>query len=164
MTEDARIKRNAARLRECNPVFAIRISKVLGRLEALGFRPRIQEAYRSRTDQLAAFQRGASRLKVGFHNLTSPEGKPDSCAVDVLDDNAPLNPGTRYLLTLAWCAKQERCVTGIDWGLLQPQRKAIATAIDEQDFDLPLRVGWDPCHVQPADVPLDAALQGRRPA
>lgn len=164
MTDDARNKRNASKLRECNPVFAMRVSRILGRLEADGFRPRIQEAYRSRSDQLAAFQRGASRVKVGFHNMTTPDGKPDALAVDVLDDNAPLSPGTRYVLALAWAAKCELCATGIDWGLLQPQRNAIAAAIEAKQLDADVRVGWDPCHVQPADVPLDAALQGRRPS
>lgn len=164
MTEDARIKRNAARLRECNPVFAMRVSKILGRMEALGYRPRIQEAYRSRSDQLAAFQRGASRVKAGFHNLTTPDGKPDSCAVDVLDDNAPLSPTTRYLLALAWAAKQEQCETGIDWGLERCQRDAVWKAINDKRFDAQVSVGWDPCHVQPYDVTLEAALKGARPS
>lgn len=164
MTEDARIQRNAARLKECNPVFAMRVSNIINRMEALGFRPRIQEAYRSRSDQLAAFQRGASRVKAGFHNLTTPEGKPDSLAVDVLDDNMPLNPTTRYMLALAWCAKQEQCATGVDWGLARYLRDAVAKAIEDQQFDAKVKVGWDACHVQPADVTLEDAIKGVRPS
>ena len=166
MKEDARIARNATRLRECNPVFAVRVSKIINRMESLGFRPRIQEAYRSQSDQLAAVRRGASRTKQGFHNLTNSDGKPDSCAVDVLDDNAPNNPGLRYMLSLAWCAKQEKCVTGIDWGCTAHVKRILAKAINEQRFDFEIDrhlIGWDPCHVQPADLSLDRALTGDRP-
>jgi len=166
MKEEARITRNATRLRECNPVFAVRASKIIGRMESLGFRPRIQEAYRSQSDQLAAVRRGSSRVKEGFHNLTSPEGKPDSCAVDVLDDNAPNNPGLQYMLALAWCAKQEKCSTGIDWGCTAHVNRLIAKAIEEQRFDFKIDmhlIGWDPCHVQPADLEREDALRGRRP-
>lgn len=163
MKEDARIQRNATRLKECNPAFAMRVSKVLNRMEALGFRPRIQEAYRSRSDQLAAFQRGSSRVKVGFHNMTTPEGKPDSLAVDMLDDDWPLNPPIGYLLALARAAKRETLQTGIDWGLPVHYRKLLQRAIDGESLENNPKVGWDPCHVEPADITLTEAIKGVRP-
>src|SRR6266849_193113 len=117
MTESDRLKRNKERLKELFPTFAVRIGKVLVDLEAAGVRPRIQEAYRSPEDQLKAFNAGFSKLKFGFHNVTGAGGNRESLAVDLLDDDQPLNPSTGYLLRLATVAQKQRLETGILWGL-----------------------------------------------
>ena len=44
MQEAARLARNKERLTECFPTFAARVAKVIQDMEALGFRPRIQDA------------------------------------------------------------------------------------------------------------------------
>jgi len=163
MKEEARRARNTQRLGELNPAFARRIAAIITELESKGFRPRIQDAYRSKSDQLAAFQRGSSRVRAGFHNLTNAQGKPDSLAVDMLDDDWPLNPPIGYLVALARAAKNVQCETGIAWGLPVHYRKQLERMIDGESLNISPKVGWDPCHVQPADLSLDAALKGARP-
>ena len=95
------MERNSERLTECFPPFAGVLRTALDTLKAEGFRPRIQDAWRSEADQLLAFANGNSRTKFGFHNVVGPGGEKQSLACDVLDDDNPLNPRTRFLLALA---------------------------------------------------------------
>src|SRR3982751_510333 len=105
MNEAARKQRNKQRLTECFPKFAKRVEAVINDLEAQGFRPRIQEAHRSIEDQLKAFREGFSKVKFGFHNITGSNGKAESLAVDLLDDDKPLNPSRKYIILLAAAAQ-----------------------------------------------------------
>jgi len=66
---------------------------VISDLEADGLGPRVQDAWRPAEDQLKAFKSGHSKLKFGIHNVTGVNGFKEALAIDLLDDNAPLNPG-----------------------------------------------------------------------
>src|SRR5690349_24930751 len=102
MQETARIARNQERLSECFPTFAKRVADVIADMEAQGFRPRIQAAHRSIADQKIAHDTGHSHVLFGFHNVTGTGGKPESLAVDLLDDDHPDETVPRkYLITLA---------------------------------------------------------------
>ena len=98
MNEAARQQRNQQRLAECFPKFARRVKAVIEELEAQGFRPRIQDAHRTIADQIKAFNGGFSKVRFGFHNVTGPNGKSESLAVDLLDDDKPLNPSRKYII------------------------------------------------------------------
>jgi hypothetical protein len=161
--EDKRNERNAVKLAELHASFAKRVRAILETLEGEGLRPRIQQAWRSPEDQRQAYESGHSKLKFGFHNLTGPKGGPDSLAVDVLDDDHPTQSGIPYLLHLAAAAEADRCVTGIRWGLPAKLREAVDRAIAEADWDAPVKIGWDPTHVQPGDLTLREAKKGKRP-
>ena len=115
MTEAARLARNTQRQSELFPTFARRIAALIASLGAQGIRPRIQEAWRSPEDQRKAFEAGHSKLLFGFHNVTGAAGRPEALAIDLLDDDHPLNPGRPYLLKLAAAAEQQKLVTGIRW-------------------------------------------------
>ena len=104
MNETQRKQRNTERIAELWPSFVSKIEAVIAELETLGLRPRIQDARRSEHDQLIAFNSGHSKLKFGFHNVTGSNGAKEALAVDMLDDNHPLNIGTEYLLFLAAAA------------------------------------------------------------
>lgn len=164
MNEAQRRQRNADRLQELYPAFAAQIDSILRELESLGYRPRIQEAYRSPEDQLRAYNSGNSKLKYGFHNVTGTDGRKESLAVDLLDDDRPLNPTTAYLLRLYAAAKQRTLTTGVLWGLTQTQRRAIEEALTAQDWDRSVRTGWDSWHVEPTGLTPAEARQGKRPA
>ncbi len=163
MTEPARRKRNEERLKELFPKFAQRIKLVIADLEAASLRPRIQEAYRSPADQLAAFNAGNSKLKFGFHNVTSAGGRPESLAVDLLDDNNPLNPPISYLLQLAQVARNRQLETGILWGLPANLQQGVEAALKAKDFTQKVKVGWDPTHIQPTGITVAEAKAGKRP-
>ncbi len=163
MTETARTARNRQRLTELYPTMAKKVAAIIKDLEGHQLRPRIQSAYRSPADQLAAYNAGHSKLKYGFHNVTGPGGEPESLAVDLLDDNHPTNMGSRYLLMVAAAAQAHSCITGIRWGLPAAMAKAIDAAIAAKNWDAPVKVGWDPTHIQPTGLTPQAAKAGKRP-
>jgi len=163
MDEPARRQRNEQRLAELFPSFRARIARVIQTLEAAGIRPRIQDAWRSPADQLAAYTAGHSKLRYGFHNVTGADGTKESLAVDMLDDDAPTAPGTAYLLHLAAAAEGEGLTTGIQWGLPKALAAAIDTAIAGRDWSASVKVGWDPTHVQPTGITPAEAKAGKRP-
>jgi hypothetical protein len=67
MQEPRRLERNRDRLAECHAVFAEALRGVIEDMEQQGFRPRIQDAWRSPEEQLEAFNSGHSELRFGFH-------------------------------------------------------------------------------------------------
>jgi hypothetical protein len=163
MQEPQRLERNRQRLTECYQVFAEALALVINDMERLGFRPRIQTAWRSPEAQLAAFHSGNSELRFGLHNVTGTGGRQEALAVDLLDDDAPLDPSRRYLLTLAAVAGDHGLETGILWGLQRSTRERLVKAIETHDFDVPGKIGWDPCHVQVIGISPTQAKQGQRP-
>jgi hypothetical protein len=163
MTEDERKARNRARLAECTPAFRKKVAAILADLEGHGLRPRIQEGWRSPARQRQLLADGFTKVRWGMHNATTENGKPDSLAVDILDDDHPNKEGTRFLLMLAASAKAHGCVTGIAWGLSQEDRDTIRSAIASRSFDAHVEVGWDPCHVQIGGISVVEARNGARP-
>ena len=164
MKDTARHQRNQQRLQELFPTVAARVAAVIRELEDEGWRPRIQDAWRSVAAQEAAYEAGHSKLRYGFHNVTGADGRPEALAVDLLDDDAPLNPGKPYLLRLAAAAEQAGLATGIRWGLSAKLAQAIDSAISLRDWQAPVKIGWDPTHVQPAGLTVAQARAGSRPA
>lgn len=163
MKEADRRARNAQRMTTLYPTFVARLSAVIKELETGGLRPRIQDAWRSPADQLEAYNAGHSKLKYGFHNVTGPAGEKESLAVDLLDDDAPLNPGTPYVLRLTAAAEKHGLTTGARWGLPIKLQQAIDTAILDKNWDAPVKVGWDPLHVEPTGITVAEAKAGKRP-
>lgn len=155
MNEPNRKNRNKERLTELYPTFRVKIENVIKDLEDIGFRPRIQSAWRSPEDQEKAYETGHAEVRYGFHNVVGLDGKPEALAVDLLDDDYPLNPRRAYLLRLAAVAARYDLETGIRWGLPESMRVAINNAIQTQDWNAKLKIGWDPTHVQPAGLNID---------
>lgn len=163
MKEAARLARNTQRLTEMFGPMAPVVRRVLNRMEKQKFRPRIQSAWRSEADQLLAFQRGTSEVKFGFHNVTGAGGVKQSLACDVLDDDHPLGPPTRYLLALAIAARAEGLETGIAWNLKPALAAGVEAAIAARDLDRPVKIGFDPTHIQPVGITIAQAKSGKRP-
>jgi hypothetical protein len=163
MDENARRARNAQKLTELYPIFRVRVSAVIQSLEGQGIRPRIQEAWRSPQAQLDAFSSGHSKLKFGFHNICGAGGTPESLAVDLLDDDNPLSPATSYLLQVAAAARVQQLNTGIRWGLPAALAAAIDAALTAKNWTAPVKVGWDPTHIEPMGLTVTEAKAGKRP-
>lgn len=164
MNETQRKERNTERVTGLWPSFGNKIKAVIGTLEAQGLRPRIQDGWRSPQDQLIAFNTGHSKLKYGFHNVTGANGKKEALAVDMLDDDHAANEGSEYLLHLAAAAQAQGLVTGIRWGLPKKLSDAIDAAIANQNWQAPVKLGWDPTHIQPTGITPMQAKAGQRPA
>jgi hypothetical protein len=165
MIESARIARNKERLGECFPTFAARVAGVIKDMEALGFRPRIQAAHRTIADQKKAHDQGFSHVLFGFHNVTGKNGKPESLAVDMLDDDHPDETVSRkYLITLASIGQKHGLASGIFFDLKPPAaRKTLQDAIDEHNFDKNIKIGFDPTHLEATGLTIAEAKAGKRP-
>jgi hypothetical protein len=163
MNETARNQRNEERLTECFPTFAKRAKAVIDDLEAEGFRPRIQDAHRSIEDQHKAFKNGFSKVKFGFHNVTGKNGKPESLAVDLLDDDNPLSPSRKYIILLAEAAQKHGLHPGSFFGLPAPLRKGLTKAIEDHNFDSNVKIGFDPTHIEATGITIAEARDGARP-
>ena len=163
MNDQQRKQRNADRLGELWPSFRQKVAAVIAALEGNGLRPRIQDAWRSPADQLKAINSGNSKLKYGFHNVTGAHGEKESLAVDLLDDDHPLNSAPAYLLQLAAAAEVEGLITGLRWGLAPNMAAAIDTAIANKHWNAPVKIGWDPTHIQPTTITPGQAKAGQRP-
>jgi hypothetical protein len=168
MQEAARRARNQQRLTECFPTVAARFAAVIAEMEAQNFRPRIQDAHRTIAQQLADFNAGHSTVKFGFHNVTGANGKPESLAVDMLDDDHPVGPvPRRYLITLASVGKKHGLHSGIFFFKLEPPpgtREALQAAIDNLNFDPHIVMGFDPTHLEATGLTIAQAQAGQRPA
>lgn len=163
MEDSKRRARNVERLKQLYPAFAARLRRVIETLEAAGLRPRIQDAWRSQEDQLKAFNAGNSKLKYGFHNVTGKDGTPEALAVDLLDDDNPLNSRKSYLLQLAAAARAAGVATGVRWGVPQHLLGGLEQAIENADWDANVKIGWDPTHVEPVGIKVSEARAGKRP-
>ena len=163
MKEPARLARNQQRLTECFPPFADAVRRTIDVLEAQGFRPRIQDAFRTKEDQLKAVEKGTSDVKFGFHNVTGAGGRRESLECDVLDDDHPIKPGTRYLLALTLAARSQGMDTLIMKGFKKPQVAALEAVLATGDINRAAVVGNDPTHVQPTGITITQAKCGARP-
>ena len=164
MTEELRRQRNAVKLLELHTVFAARILHLIGVMEAAGYRPRIQQAYRSIEEQQQNLAKGTSEVTWSFHNATNEDGTPAALAVDLLDDDAPLNPRKAYLMRLAIEGAAIKVRTGILWGLSDGPRSRLEAAIRAGQVGWVGALGWDCCHCEPSDISLAQAKHGLRPA
>jgi hypothetical protein len=163
MKEKDRLARNQQRLTEMFDPMAPVVRRVLDRMEHQGFRPRIQAAWRSKADQLEAFNKGTSGVKFGFHNVTGKGGDKQSLACDVLDDDNPEGPPTTYLLALAIAARAEGLDTGILWRLKPSLAAGVEAAIAARDITRHVKIGFDPTHLQPVGITIAQAKAGKRP-
>ena len=137
-----------------------RLKRVLTALESQGFNPRIQDAWRSKADQLAAYNAGTSHLKFGYHSVTGAGGKKEALAADVLDDTRPLGPTTRYKLALALAARAQGLETGILFDLRPALVAGVEAALAAKNLNANVKTGWDPTHVQVTSPAVAAARMG----
>ncbi len=163
MTEREREQRNFVRLGELYATLRPKLHAILCDLEGHGLRPRIQCAYRSPAEQAALYKGGYTQVRYGFHQVSTPGGIPEALAADVLDDDHPEEPPTRYLLMLAASARAHGMETGILWGLSPREQWAVNDAISRKDWGARVKVGWDPTHVQAKGITIAQARRGLRP-
>ena len=163
MLEKDRQVRNQQKLAEMYPTFRTRVEAVVKELESYGYRPRIQEAWRSPADQLAAFRSGHSQLMYGFHNVTAATGTKEALAADIIDDDNPLSLKLPYVVHLIAAAENNNLTTGVYWNLSDASVAAIHTAVATKAWNAKIRIGWDPLHVEVTGIIAQDAKNGKRP-
>ena len=173
MTDERLKARNMAMLREVYLWLRPSVRKILHGMKRRGWRPRIQQAWRSPAQQRQNLKKKTSKVAWSFHNATDRTGKPEALAVDVIDDKKLYRPPKLFWFHLARLAQKNGMETGIAWGVKgKAKRLEIQKAIDFFIIVDPkvfakltknIRIGWDPGHCQPAGVKLSAARKGWRP-
>ena len=165
MNDALRHERNKQRLGELHPWMRERVALLLVELESDGWKPRIQDAWRSPEDQKKAFDSGHSKLLYGYHNVTGPHGEMESFACDILrEDDTVLIAEKEYCIALAYYAHNLGLSTGIAWGFNEAMRKATMDAVYAKDTKANVKISWDPTHVEPAYFWLEKLKIGWRPA
>jgi hypothetical protein len=163
MLEKDRLARNEQMLTEMYPAFRTRVQGVLKEMESYGYRPRIQEAWRSAQAQMDAFRSGRSQIMYGFHNVTSTGGAKEALAADIYDDNNPTSLKLPFILHLTAAAENNELSTGARWDLSPTRLAAFDAAIVKQDWNAKVYIGWDPLHVEVTGITTKEALDGKRP-
>lgn len=174
MTDERLQARNMAMTREVYFRLRPQVRRILHSMKRRGWRPRVQQAWRSPAEQLRKLKKKTSKVAWSFHNATRRmTGKPEALAVDVIDDKKLYRPPKLFWFHLAQLAQKNGMETGIAWGVKgKAKREAIQEAIDFSmildperfaRYTKKIRIGWDPGHCQPAGVKLSAARKGWRP-
>src|ERR1035437_1813708 len=73
------------KLQSLQPDFRGKIRMVLALLQAQGYQPRIVFGWRSVAVQQRLLAEGKSTVSFSFHNAQTPDGTPNSYAVDIID-------------------------------------------------------------------------------
>lgn len=73
------------KLQSLNPDFRVKVQRVMEELTRKGFQPTIFYGWRSTEVQMQLFKAGNSTVKFSFHNVTGPNGQPNSMAADIID-------------------------------------------------------------------------------
>ena len=168
MTDADRFARNESKLQELHPWMRSRVMGLLVDLEHDGWKPRIQDAWRSPEDQKKAFESGHTKLLYGYHNVTRLEFNrviKEAFACDILreDDNV-LVAEKEYCIALAHFALKQGLQTGIAWSFNAAMRAAVEKAVREKDLKANIKISWDPCHCEPENTSwLDKLKIGWRP-
>jgi len=163
MLESERIAYNKNKLQELYPPFRTRIEAVIKEMEGAGYRPRVQQAWRSPADQLDAYKRGTSKVMFGFHNTTGANGVKEALAADIWDDDRLEHVKVDFMLHLAAAAEANGLTTGIRWDLADEDSVLIDIALKNKNWAAKVRVGFDPLHVEPTGITIEEAKAGKRP-
>ena len=159
LSESQRHTTNEDQLAKCDASFAARVRAVIQDLESHGFKPWVAESWRSPADQAQAFTLGRSEVKAGFHNVVGLHGEPRAFAVDLIDNPLAADPSQEYALRLSSVAHQYNLTTGILWGLSNQERRVVGKAVESPRVRGKVKIGWDPCHLEPADQSLSQVLE-----
>lgn len=134
------LARNERMLTEVWPPLSPKLRAVLRDMQGHGWRPRIQQAWRSPAAQMDAYRKGYSGLKWGLHCVVNDKGGPCSLAADIVSDDNPYEEPAQFLHDLASSAAAHGLTTGLHW--TKP---------------------YDPWHVQPLGITAAAAKRGVKP-
>ena len=105
------------KLASLEPSFRAKIERVIAKLKAGGFQPKIVFGWRSTAVQKKLKQQGKSKVSFSFHNAQHPDGTPNACAVDIVDTRWAWNEPDchKFFRALGEAGKAEGLVWGGDW-------------------------------------------------
>ena len=105
------------KLASLEPGFRAKIERVIAKLKAEGFQPRIVFGWRSTKVQAKLKAEGKSKISFSFHCAQHPDGRPNAWAVDLVDTRWAWNEPDchKFFKALGAAGKAEGLVWGGDW-------------------------------------------------
>lgn len=162
MKEDARQERNADYLQELHPVIRRKAIAVIADLEQHGFRPRIQDAFRTQAEQDKHLAEGTTTVKWSYHMAKDKNGDPEALAFDLVEDDL-LYSSVKFFMMCAMSGAAHGLNSGIFFGLSPTQKTALRKAMADRNFSQRNIIGWDGGHLEVSGITLAEAKKGKRP-
>lgn len=105
------------KLASLEPTFRPKIERVIAKLKADGFQPKIVFGWRSVAVQKQLKAQGKTTVSFSFHNAQKPNGTPNAWAVDIIDARWSWNEPDchKFFRALGDAGKAEGLVWGGDW-------------------------------------------------
>lgn len=105
------------KLASLEPSFRPKIERVIAKLKADGFQPKIVFGWRSVQVQAKLKREGKTKVSFSFHNAQKPDGTPNAWAVDIVDTRWAWNEPDchKFFRALGDAGKAEGLVWGGDW-------------------------------------------------
>ena len=145
MKDNLRLINNDRKLQELDEQTRAIVKLVLFDLACKGYKPRINEAYRSPEDQERKFKQGLSKIKSGGKHQQRR-------AADIIDDRYGwgYECPQEFWLYLASSALARGLKPGLFFGLGVIEKLKLKRAIQSHDFEKAktLKWGWDCAHVE----------------
>jgi membrane protein implicated in regulation of membrane protease activity len=164
--EARRLTQNSINLQKMSPSVRGKMRGVISDMEGAGYKPIIDnQVWRSKSEQLALYKKGVTKVTYSFHNVSTKAGKADSLAADITDQrfgwtgHAP----RRYWFCLARSAYVHGLYSGAHFGLSAAQRAKFDQALHVRDFGYSGPLGWDVAHIEPRGITIRQAKAGIRP-
>lgn len=103
------------KLDSLRPDFRVKVERVLAKLKAKGYSPKIDFGWRSISYQQELVKKGASKTTFSWHNVTDDRGNPSALAADIIETKPNWNTTNPFWKDLGIAAKSEGLVWGGDW-------------------------------------------------
>jgi peptidoglycan L-alanyl-D-glutamate endopeptidase CwlK len=105
------------KLASLEPSFRPKIERVIAKLKADGFQPKIVFGWRSVQVQAKLKREGKTKVSFSFHNAQKRDGTPNAWAVDIVDTRWAWNEPDchKFFRALGDAGKAEGLVWGGDW-------------------------------------------------
>jgi hypothetical protein len=105
------------KLASLEPTFRPKIERVIAKLKADGFQPKIVFGWRSVQVQARLKREGKTKVSFSFHNAQKRDGTPNAWAVDIVDTRWSWNEPDchKFFRALGAAGKAEGLVWGGDW-------------------------------------------------
>lgn len=103
------------KLDSLRPDFRSKVERVLARLKAKGYSPKIDFGWRSVEFQQELLKKGTTKTSFSWHNVTDEKGNPSALAADIIETKPNWNTKNPFWKDLGIAAKAEGLIWGGDW-------------------------------------------------
>lgn len=107
------------KLGSLDPAFRAKVERVLAKLVAKGYSPKLDYGWRDLAYQQELVKKGASKTTFSWHNVTDQTGKPMALAADIIEKKPNWDTNNPFWKAVGEAARSEGLVWGGDWTSLK---------------------------------------------